>query len=184
MKFKLRNTLILVPCVLLLYPTVLNADENKPSLACTNGNYFLSGNLVEVKKCLEEGLSVHAILGNGASGVYLATLYGHFELVKYLVERGASVNTPDRCGRTPLIVACCTSNQKLIDKKRFAKVAKYLIDHGADVNVRVRCSPYAIEGDKSVWTPLRCAKDTGTTDPRVLPDAQMINYLKSKGATE
>lgn len=52
------------------------------------------------------------------------------ETIKYLIKKGANVNSSNRSGNTPLHVVCCSDN------KFMNKVIKYLIKKGAHVNIK------------------------------------------------
>ncbi|KAJ3616119.1 hypothetical protein Zmor_012053 [Zophobas morio] len=59
------------------------------------------------------------------SPVFLAAQNGHFEVVKFLVERGASVDTADDQGDAPVIAAASGEHFGIV---------KYLVQKNADVN--------------------------------------------------
>ena len=56
-----------------------------------------------------------------------AARYGHIDIVKYLVEKGAKINLQDNNGYTALILAAYWGE---IDKVR------YLVKQGADINIQ------------------------------------------------
>jgi len=73
--------------------------------------------------------TIQTLVNNGAEkdqALGAAALYGNYEMVKFLVEAGAQVNTKNEFGITPLIYAC--------DNEHIA-IAKYFIEMGADVNM-------------------------------------------------
>ncbi|KAF9907073.1 hypothetical protein BX616_000538, partial [Lobosporangium transversale] len=81
------------------------------------------GDLASVKKYIEEdGISIDTQDENGYSALHAAASYGHKELIKYLLGKGANVNIQDPDGDSPLFV-CET-----------VEIAKILIDAGADAN--------------------------------------------------
>jgi ankyrin repeat protein len=58
-----------------------------------------------------------------------------FELVKYLVEHGADVNTGKDAGmRTPLFWAAWGMDKKNND----LKIVKYLVENGAEINTQTK----------------------------------------------
>ena len=81
-----------------------------------------------------------SIFGNTPLGMAAAGLYP--ELVKYLLEAGAKVNSRNEEGETPLYEACTsgaldhdtrrTFEQRLVDQ---VEVARILLDAGVDVNM-------------------------------------------------
>ncbi|ORZ05732.1 ankyrin repeat-containing domain protein, partial [Lobosporangium transversale] len=75
------------------------------------------GDLASVKKYIEEdGISIDTQDENGYSALHAAASYGHKELIKYLLGKGANVNIQDPDGDSPLFV-CET-----------VEIAKILID--------------------------------------------------------
>ena len=55
--------------------------------------------------------------------LHYACLTDNLPLVKYLIEKGISINSENKCNETPLFVAC---------KKNKKRIIEYLIDKGAD----------------------------------------------------
>jgi len=66
--------------------------------------------------------------------------YINEEILKYLIEKGANVNKPDKDGNTPLIISCKSNNDNIV---------KYLIQNRADI------SKVNNDGD----SPLKIAKE-------------------------
>ncbi|GMF59676.1 unnamed protein product [Phytophthora fragariaefolia] len=79
------------------------------------------------------------------SPLYVAARRGHFHVVTWLLDHGASLGETNEVGRTALHAAAEGGHKEVID---------LLLAHGADLN----CS------DKSGWTPLRYARIAGHTD--------------------
>ena len=118
--------------------------------------------------------------------LYSATLYGHVEVAKLLIDNGAQINIVDIYGYTPLhnslssseITACLIQNRAQIDAKgydgrtplhiavhyNFWNGIKCLIDTGASINAK----------DQAGWTPLHMAADIGSLD--------VTKYLVEHGA--
>lgn len=63
----------------------------------------------------------------------MASLYGATDVVHYLCEKGADINSVCSQGLTPLSAACSNGN---------ADIVRYLIEKGADPNVQ----------DRRLWT--------------------------------
>ena len=76
--------------------------------ACTNGNLERVKELISVK------------VQNRA--LKLVAEYGHLDIVKYLIERGADIHT---CDDYSLRIASCCGH---------LKVVQYLIENGADIH--------------------------------------------------
>ena len=58
----------------------------------------------------------------GAPPLWCAAAAGHTQIVKLLVERGASVNSVTKTNSTPLRAACFDGHFEIV---------KYLVEHGA-----------------------------------------------------
>ncbi len=69
-----------------------------------------SGKMILVKACLGLQVPVDTTCTgiceyNGATPLHLAIKYGHLNIVKFLIEKGADVNRCDDARRTPLVLA-------------------------------------------------------------------------------
>ena len=60
----------------------------------------------------------------------VAAGYAHIEIVKFLLENSANINSKDKGGRCPLHFALYEGNQEA----QTLEVVKFLIEKGADVN--------------------------------------------------
>lgn len=59
-----------------------------------------TGNLLDVMAMLEGGkANINARAPNGRTALIVASIMGHFDIVKYLVENGADVNLKDESGK-------------------------------------------------------------------------------------
>ena len=80
----------------------------------------MEGNIEAVKQHIAAGTDVNAVGGLlGWTPLHFAAAFGHKEIVKLLVAKGADVNTKNENGYTPLDLA-----------KRHPKVANFLRKHG------------------------------------------------------
>ena len=100
------------------------------------------GDIEGVKKCLESGESIETRSSYGhlyETPLIVAADYGHYDLVKYLLRKGADVNAVSKQGWTALIHACRNNDVKII---------RLLVDHGAGMG-----------RESDAWTPLTmCAR--------------------------
>jgi len=65
--------------------------------------YFAKQNkLREIRKALAQGGNVNYKDYDYRTSLHIAANYGNFDIVKYLVSHGASINTKDRFGKTPI----------------------------------------------------------------------------------
>jgi len=98
------------------YHTIMN---QLPQIEWTIDNIR---NLVETTP----DFNIDAKYGHGLTLLCYASSWGHFDIVKYLVESGATVNTYDEFGYSPLFNALnCQHGDWLA-------TANYLVDKGAD----------------------------------------------------
>ena len=63
----------------------------------------------------------------GAPPLWCAAAAGHTQIVKLLVERGASVNSVTKTNSTPLRAACFDGHFEIV---------KYLVEHGAGMYLK------------------------------------------------
>ncbi len=85
------------------------------------------GDLEKVKALLEkEPDSVNQKNQDLETPLILAAKYGHLEIAKLLISKGAGINAQDKNGWAPLHYA----------SRRSSEMAKYLISKGADINLR------------------------------------------------
>ena len=120
-------------------------------------------NLDKIKTYVEQGGDIHGILdtyededGDGDTLLQIACQdKNNLEIVTYLVDNGADVNSKNNYGDTPLTEACSYGSLEIV---------KYLVDKKADVN------PQDDEGD----TPLTNACSYGSLE--------IVTYLVDNGA--
>lgn len=93
----------------------------------------IDGDTHAIDHALSMGVSIHATstLDNdkilaGSNAMTAAVQTGRFDMVDYLLQRGASINTPDRNNGTPLYHAVVASH---------SNIAKQLLDRNADPNI-------------------------------------------------
>ena len=153
----------------------------------------------EVKQIINSGVDVNAIDEYGRTPLIYAVSGSNkdkFKIVNILIENGADVNYQDKYNWNPLIMSIKSSSGE--DE---SEIAKLLIENGADVNAKnengvtvlmaVFMSEAKLENirmlikngadvnakDNNGKTTLQYAIDIGYAEY-----AQIINYLKSKGA--
>jgi uncharacterized protein len=88
------------------------------------------GDIEHVKNSLDiQPELINAFSTDGFTPLGLACFFGHFEIVKYLVERGADVNIPSSNSLqvAPIHSSTAISNYEITD---------LLINNGADVNAK------------------------------------------------
>jgi ankyrin repeat protein len=90
-------------------------------------SFVKEGNLDALKTLIESGQDINAVY-RGNTLLFLAAEYGKLNIVKYLVDKGANLNVPDKLGLTPLEISI--SNFWNGDS-----IPYYLITKGADPNI-------------------------------------------------
>ncbi len=88
------------------------------------------GNLERVKTLIGEHPALaNALAPDGFQPLGLASFFGHYEVARFLVEKGAEVNAPSQNPQqvTPLHSAAAS---------RSLEIARMLLEHGADPNAR------------------------------------------------
>ena len=113
-----------------------------------------SGNAPLVKMLIEHGADLHALTGNGATGMAFATTN---EVVKELLDRGLEINARDKDGYTILILSA---------EGFYRPTVAYLLGHGADPNATA----------KDGTTALKLAEKIGRSDD--------VELLRKAGAKE
>lgn len=94
---------------------------------------------------------------NGETALHIASVYGHVDAVRLLLESGAAIGSRGSDGNTPLHLAAATDQ---------LDVATVLLDHGASFDVQSDLG----------YTPLRSAVQFGK-------DIGVVNALISAGAS-
>ena len=86
------------------------------------------GRTEDVKRALDSGMNIEAAeAGREHTALHHAAYDGHTETVLFLIKRGATVDSRDHEGKTPLIHACTGP---------FPETVQALIKAGADVNAK------------------------------------------------
>ena len=94
---------------------------------------IMKGNLEKVKNLVENyNADVNARLENTHTALQTAYIYHHnannpFEIMDYLLEKGADVNAQDNLGTTVLMMAVMNNEPAYV---------KYLLRHGANPNIK------------------------------------------------
>ena len=106
---------------------------------------------------LKMGLDVNIGPFNDITALMDACESGTFEMVKYLVERGADIDAvdDDELGMNALMIACRDGSFKMV---------KYLVDNGADIEIL----------NNEGWNAVMFACEKG--------NFEMVKYLLEKGA--
>ena len=106
----------------LIMPAVPTAAEPSPEPLF---RAIRTGNIVQIRRALDSGISASAIDGNGTPALMSADLFGDAAVVKLLLDRGADPNATNKAGATALMWAI----------PELTKV-KLLVARGANVNAR------------------------------------------------
>lgn len=142
-----------------IYPVINSFQIINPlaSMPGINGDLLRAvdrGDLTKVMDSLDKGADINA-QSNQGTPLSLASLIGHIEIVKFLIEKSADINMRiEKGGQTPLMAAIVGRDE----------IAKLLIEKGADVNIK----------DNAGWSPLTWASATN--------HAEIAKLLIEKGA--
>lgn len=117
------------------------------------------GNLDLVEKMLSADPSLINKKDEDCTPLNWAAEAGQFEMVKYLINKGADVNSRNDIKDTPLKRACSMITDKKEQSAVYYTIAKLLIEHGADVNAK--CGVSAWGGFDLNQTPLHSAAKNG-----------------------
>ncbi|XP_068625734.1 protein fem-1 homolog C [Battus philenor] len=85
----------------------------------------VAGRLEVLRVLADAGAELDACSGSGSTPVRSACFMTHFDVVKFLVERGADIHRPNHNGGT------C-----LINSVQSVRLCTYLLEHGAEVDAR------------------------------------------------
>jgi len=182
-----KTILITMLCMVLFNPLTSYSDEVKDRML----KAAYRNDIATVKSLLAQGADVNATMGeSGWTALILASSEGHTELARFLLTKGAAVNTRDCVDNTALIrevvyghteiVELLLANGAAVDLKGhkgltalmraamygYSDIVKALLAHGADVNLKGGL------GD----TALSRATDNGHTET--------IRILKEAGARQ
>lgn len=124
-------------------------NENKEELINAQEKVILE----EVNSIIEKRVDINSIY-DGWTPLTLASSSGYYNMVEYLVKKGADVNAKSSYGWTALMWASMIGNFKIV---------KYLVENGADINAK---NDYG-------WTASMWASMIG--------DFEIVNYLVKKG---
>lgn len=85
----------------------------------------IAGDLANVQKSIENGADINMTEADSInSALDYASMYGHTEIVKYLLENGADINSTSGFGTTPLMYAAQNGHLEII---------RLLVEGGADL---------------------------------------------------
>ena len=201
--------LVAIVCVLSIGP--LRATAQNPPSTNTNENRSLTaldralydaaeeGNTSDIKRLLDAGANVNAVLQGDGSPLIGAAREGHLAAVTLLLDRGADPNMPVRGDGNPLIMAAGEGHTSVVelllnrgahidqvvpgDENALIQasgnghlaVVKLLVSRGANVNARV----FVERGSRAEgeWrSPLSMARKEG--------HSEVVAFLLSSGAQQ
>ena len=73
------------------------------------------GDLSEARRSLVTGVDINKGDYDLRTALHLAAAEGQFDMVKYLVSKGADVNVKDRWNNTPIVDAKTKNHQDIVD---------------------------------------------------------------------
>jgi len=157
------------------------------------------GDIRKVTELLEQGADIHAVkrkYDSGDMAIHLAARKGDLDIVKFLLDKGISVDEENLDKITPLIKGLW--NEKLAEND---ELIKYLIERGANVNHKDNLKRSPIHYIANSWHPdelinvvellIKAGADLNAQDYYGMTPMQlalrreqygMVEYLISKGA--
>jgi uncharacterized protein len=148
------------------------------------------GNMEAVRALLDGRASIDAVNGDRSTALLLAAINAHFDIAKYLVERGANVNIASLDGATPLYGVVNTQWARKsfqpqpapkYETTTYLELITSLLDHGANVNARLKKELWFSEYNRT----LESASAVGTTafwKCAEVGDVEGMRLLISRGA--
>lgn len=124
-------------CVKMLVKAGANVNEKDKYGRLPIVQSVYRGNVECMKFLLDNGAKINEFESNHNYGYYYSTgnalhnaiVYKRYDIVSFLLEKGADISAPDTKGNTPL-------HRIFLGNSHFNETAKLLIDNGADVNAR------------------------------------------------
>ena len=102
--------------------------QKEKDTALLNACKDTEDNIDEVQQLIADGANVNAVTSYGRTPLMSATAYGYINIVRFLLENGADINTKDtHNGWTALMFSAGFENEEF-------EIAQMLIENGADVN--------------------------------------------------
>lgn len=104
------------------------------------------GQLEAAKALLDNGATINAVNGDNSTALFLATINAHFDIAKFLVERGADVNIRSMDGAGPLYGVVNTQWARKsfqpqpsprYEKTTYLELMTLLLDRGVNVNAKL-----------------------------------------------
>ncbi|XP_062614952.1 uncharacterized protein LOC134276703 [Saccostrea cucullata] len=138
-----------------------------PMLVCITGKLDILEFLIQIAVISSADLtSEFQFFNERVSPLVVASLYGHTDIVQYLLQHGASVNYQDQDGITALHEACQEGNEEVI---------RTLLSFGADVNLK--------DNDGETPISLACINDFTAIVDQLLRNGADINVSDTHGLT-
>lgn len=80
-----------------------------------------------MEELLKAGANIEDKSNNWKTPLLWASLWGHFDVVRFLVRKGANINAKDIYGLTPVMSATLNGHRRIVE---------FLIDSGANLTIR------------------------------------------------
>jgi hypothetical protein len=158
--------IFIVSQVFLVYDKSYAEEDTQGAL-----NYYVgvSGNKEEIENIIDQGVDLDAAYENTIPlNAAVLNIHNPYEMVDYLISKGADVNGNDSSHGTPLHCAARAGSRSGYD--RMTKIVELLLQNGADINAKVAIDYLS---DTPI-TPLDAAIYNN--------DKEMEDFLESKGA--
>jgi len=128
-KIKLISRIILISLLAAFSPLGSNA-QNKDIFQAIEEN-----DLVAIKSSIKDNPEVLSSSNeNKYTPLHLASELGHVGIVKYLVKKGADIDSKNHLGDTPLHLAATGGDWANPPSENHLTIVKFLVSNGADLN--------------------------------------------------
>eukprot|EP00833_Pecoramyces_ruminatium_P013124 jgi/Orpsp1_1/1187156/evm.model.d7180000055804.1 len=109
---------------------IISDEKAKKEFLNKCGYGYFDDSILEIKKYMEEGVSVNVRDSSyylGRTPLTFSSETNNMTMVKFLIENGAEIDLDNLEGNTPLHMACKRNQHNIIN---------YLIDHGSNINIQ------------------------------------------------
>ncbi len=173
----------------LLYGLYMGKPEVAKIIYATGYSFTLHecvamNDIDRVKKLIDENpSSVNSSSPDGWTALHLAAFFGHREMVKLLLDKGASIDTPSKSkasyGNSPLQAAVAMGRNEIVE---------LLLERGANVNFIQQpggFTPLHIAASRNDLKIVQLLVDSGANDHAITDDGKKpLDIAKERNNTE
>jgi hypothetical protein len=156
---------------------LLAADLNEELLTASR-----KGDLTAVRQLIDKGAAIETKTAYGQTPLFLAAMNGHEDVVRFLLEKGASTNVTDTFYKMPMLV--------FILERQHLNVVKLLIQKGASApdqilgDLLAKGEPDLVQTILEYSKPSQAVIDSAYENALSSARAEVVALLKKAGARE